>query len=202
MSLRLNEDQTAALQELANIGMGQAGNSIARIWKEFVHLSIPKINMVESTRIPELIHGYVGDTEVSASRQAFHGGFRGEVLVIVTSNDRNGLAHLMGYEGSLDIAEREEVLLDIVNILGGACVGGIAQQVGAEIGFSAPSLIGEHLNPLEVIKPNQLAIETALSLEVRFIVENRSLSAHLVILLPNNEVKALADLLDQFLCTL
>jgi len=33
-------------------------------------------------------------------------------------------------------------------------------------------------------------------------VENRSLSAHLVILLPNNEVKALADLLDQFLCSL
>jgi chemotaxis protein CheC len=198
----LNEDQTAALQELANIGMGQAGNSLARIWKEFVHLSIPRIAMVDASRLPDLILGFVGDTAVSASRQAFHGGFRGEVLVVVTAKDRNGLAQLMGFEGQLDAAEREEVLLDIVNILGGACVGGIAQQVSAEIGFSAPSLIGEDLDPLDVINPEQLAIDTALSLEVCFQVENRSLTAHLVILLPNNEVGALADLLDQFLCTL
>jgi len=202
MNNGLTQDQTDALQELANIGMGQAGNSLARIWKEFVHLSIPRIAMVDAIRLPALIQGFVGDNAVSASRQAFHGGFRGEVLAVVTAKDRNGLANLMGYEGQLDAAEREEVLLDIVNILGGACVGGIAQQFDAEIGFSAPSLIGEDLDPTEVIHPDQLAIDQALSLEVCFQVENRSLTAHLVILLPNNEVGALAALLDQFLCTL
>ncbi len=202
MNKGLSEDQSDALQELANIGMGQAGDSLARIWKEFVHLSIPKIAIVDASRLPALIHGFVGDTAVSASRQAFHGGFRGEVLVVVSAKDRNGLANLMGYEGQLDSVEREEVLLDIVNLLGGACVGGIAQQVNAEIGFSAPSLIGEDIDPLDVIHPDQLAIDKALSLEVCFQVENRSLTAHLVILLPNNEVGALAELLDQFLCTL
>jgi len=202
MNKGLSVDQSDALQELANIGMGQAGDSLARIWKEFVHLSIPRISMVDAARLPILIHSFVGDTAVSASRQAFHGGFRGEVLVVVTAKDRNGLANLMGYEGQLDVVEREEVLLDIVNILGGACVGGIAQQVGAEIGFSAPSLIGEDLDPLDVIHPDQLAIDQALSLEVCFQVENRSLTAHLVILLPKNEVGSLAALLDQFLCTL
>ena len=42
----LSQDQKDALQEIANIGMGQAGASIARVLDEFVQLSIPRILVV------------------------------------------------------------------------------------------------------------------------------------------------------------
>ena len=201
-AVMLTEDQTAALQEIANIGMGKAGASIARIWKEFVHLSVPSIAMVESQCLPGLIQQFVGEGRVSAARQAFHGNLRGEVLVVLSADNRAGLAALMGYHSEPEPAERRELVLDIANILVGACLNGIAQQLNAELGFSAPSLIGEDLLAADVVRPAEMAVEQALCLEVRFKVETHSLAAHLVVLMPPEEVASLAALLDQFLCTL
>jgi len=39
----LTRDQKDALQEIANIGMGQAGASIAKVLGEFIQLSVPRI---------------------------------------------------------------------------------------------------------------------------------------------------------------
>lgn len=44
--LMLTEDQKEALREIANIGMGQAGSTIAQVLGEFVQLSIPRILIV------------------------------------------------------------------------------------------------------------------------------------------------------------
>ncbi len=198
----LSEDQTAALQEIANIGMGQAGDSIARIWKQFVALSVPRIALVESGRIPTLIHHFVGDARVSAARQAFHGAMRGEVLVVIGRGNRDQLGELMGYDGQLDLGEEQEMLLDIANVLGGACIGGIARQLGADVGFSAPSLIGTDLDSHAVVRPEELCVSTALCVEVCFTIESNQLSAHLIALMPREELVNLAQLLDRFLCNL
>ncbi len=198
----LSGDQTDALQEIANIGMGQAGDSIARIWQQFVELSVPRIAIVEADRIPALIHHFVGDGLVSAVRQAFHGGFRGEVLVVLNTGNRHELGALMGYDGPLEPHEEEEMLLDVANVLAGACIGGIARQLGADMGFSAPSLIGTDLDAHSVVRPDELSVATALCVEVCFNVKIHQLSAHLIALLPREEVAALGELLDRFLCTL
>lgn len=198
----LSEDQAAALQEIANIGMGQAGDSIARIWHQFVALSVPRIAMVEAERLPEVVGKFVGGGEVSAVRQAFHGGLRGEALVVISTGNRAELAEMMGYTGEPDPVEEEEMLLDIANVLAGACLGGVARQLGTEVGFSAPSLIGTRLSPGQVVRPAELCVSAALCVEVCFTVQTHSLAAHLVALLPRDEVAALAGLLDQFLCTL
>jgi len=61
----LNEDQRDALQEIANIGMGQAGSSIAKVWGEFVHLSIPRIVHTDRKSIPELSQPWSATTRSS-----------------------------------------------------------------------------------------------------------------------------------------
>ncbi len=76
----LSEDQREALQELVNIGMGQAGASIAQVLDEFVKLSIPRISSVAACNLSQEIVRLVGDADVSAIRQAFTTEFRGEAL--------------------------------------------------------------------------------------------------------------------------
>jgi len=194
----LTGDQRDALQEIANIGMGQAGASIAKIWGEFVQLSIPRIAHLDRQNIPAMLSRFVGDETVNAVRQAFHGQFRGEVIVVFSAGRGDQLAALMGYDEA-DSVEEQELLLDVANILVGACLGGIAETLAADIGFSAPSVMGLDLLPSQLIHPDELVSGRALFLEVRFTLEKKSFASHLVVLMPADEIAVLGAALDKFL---
>lgn len=195
----LNQDQKDALQEIANIGMGQAGASIAKVLNEFVQLSIPRILVVPPEKIAASLASVVGDSTVSAVRQAFHSAMRGEAIVIYGEHRCNDLADLMGYERDLDHAAERELLLDVSNILVGACLGGIAEQLDMSIGFSAPSLLADAVPMNDLLNSCDISWNTALLVEVSFRLEKRSFACHLVMLMPESEVAALASALDRFL---
>lgn len=198
MTQDLTQDQRDALQEIANIGMGQAGSSIAKIWGEFVGLSIPRIAHIDSDSIPELLSKLVGEQQVNAVRQAFHGQLRGEVIVVFSGGKGHQLADLMGYEET-DFVEEQELLVDVANILVGACLGGVAQNLGVDIGFSAPSVMGLNMAPSALISPPALAIKRALFIEVRFTLETKSFASHLIVMMPEGEIRVLGEALDRFL---
>lgn len=197
----LTEDQRDALQEIANIGMGQAGSLIGKIWGEFVNLSIPRIAHLDRQSIPAALTRLVGDHTVNAVRQAFHGSIRGEVVVVFSGGRDDELRELMGYEDA-DSVEEQELLLDVANILVGACLGGIAETLKAEIGFSAPSVMGLDISPALLIRPDELNSGRALFLEVRFTLEKKSLASHLVVLMPEDEFLVLGQALDTFLASI
>jgi chemotaxis protein CheC len=195
----LADDQKEALQEIANIGMGQAGSSIAQVLGEFVQLSIPRILVVPPEEVPTALAWNIGEATVSAVRQAFHSAMRGEALVIFGQHRCNDLADLMGYEQDLDHAAEIELLLDVSNILVGACLGGIAEQLQLNIGFSAPSLMADALPLEQLLQGSPVPWSTALLVEVNFRLETRSFACHLVLLMPDEEVKALMVAVDHFL---
>lgn len=195
----LTDDRKEALQEIANIGMGQAGASIAQVLGEFVQLSIPRILVVPPAEVPTVLLDTVGERTASIVRQAFYSDMRGEALVIFGQHRCNDLADLMGYESNLDHASEIELLLDLSNILVGACLGGIAEQLQLAIGFSAPSLMAD-ATPLErILQDTPVPWTTALLVEIDFRLENRSFDCHLVILMPEDEIKALMQAVDRFL---
>ena len=43
----LNEDRRDALQEVANLAMGQAATRLARLLDTFIELSVPRVQVVE-----------------------------------------------------------------------------------------------------------------------------------------------------------
>lgn len=197
----LSADQRDALQEIANIGMGQAGSSIAKIWGEFVSLSIPRIAHVDRCAIPAMLTSLVGDGTVNAVRQAFHGQLRGEVVVAFSGGRGDQLAELMGYDEA-DSVEEQELLLDVANILVGACLGSVAETLAVDIGFSAPSVMGLDIAPAQLIRCAELMTGRALFLEVRFTLEKKSFASHLIILMSGDEVFVLGNALDKFLASL
>ena len=197
----LTEDQRDALQEIANIGMGQAGSLIGKIWGEFVNLSIPRIAHLDRRSIPAALTRLVGNETVNAVRQAFHGAIRGEVITVFSGGRGDELRDLMGYEET-DSVEEQELLLDVANILVGACLGGIAETLEVEIGFSAPSMMGFDVSPAHLILPDELNSGRALFLEVRFTLEKKSLASHLVVLMPEDEFLVLGQALDRFLASI
>lgn len=196
----LNADQTDALQEVVNIAMGQAGDRLAQTLNVFVELSVPRIRLVCVSEVVRTVREMISNTSlVSAVRQAFFDELRGEAVVIYDNAGCKDLANLMGYDDELSTLEEQELLLDVSNVLVGACVNGVAQQFGADLSFSPPSIMAEKI-PLDlVLSPENLSWQYALLVEVNFGLENSDFKSHLLILMAEEGIDALRGSLDRLM---
>lgn len=194
------EDQNDAMQEVVNIAMGQAGDSLARILGNFVELSIPRIKLVTVEDVINTVTGMINPgAEVSAVRQAFYNTLRGEAIVIFTQKGADELAGLMGYSADLDSSAEQELLLEVANLLTGAVINGISDTLEAELNFSPPSLMAEKA-PLEtVLVADQLSWSHAMLMEVNFTVENHDFKCHLLMFMTEDTIDTLRKILDDFM---
>lgn len=194
------EDQNDAMQEVVNIAMGQAGDSLARILGNFVELSVPRIKLVTVKDVIKTVTSMINhDAEVSAVRQAFYNTLRGEAIVIFTQKGADDLAGLMGYDAELDSSAEQELLLEVANLLTGAVINGISETLDTNLDFSPPSLMAER-TPLDmVLVADQLSWTHAMLLEVNFTVENHDFKCHLLMFMTEDTIEALRNILDDFL---
>ncbi len=196
----LTEEQNEVLQEIVNIGMGKAGNSLARILKTFVELSIPRIRLINVDTLNDEITKLVGDKAiVTGVRQAFFSYWRGEAITVYDQNGCNELASLMGYSGDLDNQAEVELLLDVGNVLVGACINGIAEQLDVELNFSPPSVIAANVPIEKLFDPAKMSWSHTLLLEVNFGLENMRFKSHLLIMMSEETINILKQDLDKFL---
>lgn len=192
------EAQRDAMAEMVNIGMGQAGDSLARLFNTFIRLSVPRIQLVEPADLHRALIALCGaDTPVTATRQAFSSCIRGEALVFYTSESCDTLAELVGYPD----ASRDELLLDITNVLVGACVGGLAAQFSLDLALSAPSLLGRSACAAQLLDDETMAWQAALLAEVNFRVEARTFQCHLLTFWPDASMTVLVKAVDDLLAT-
>ena len=196
----LSQDQTDALQEVTNIAMGQAGSSLANILGVFVNLSVPRIRVLDVVAIGAAISDMVGpDKEITAARQSFHGTMRGEALVIYDQEGCMDLADLMGYEEQLEASAERELILDVSNVLVGACLGGIADLLEATLTYSAPSIMAERIPVDRLIDPKNMTWNYALLVEVNFTLEERNFTSHLTFLMPEESIQSMGEAIDKFM---
>lgn len=204
----LTNDQHDALQELTNIAMGQAGASLATLLDEFVNLSVPRIRIVAVIDLPPVLAELVGKNNlVSAARQSFQGYLRGEAIIIFGEPGCQALADLMGFEGELGEHGETELLLDVANVLSGACLGGMMEQIrkftettgSTELGFSMPSIMARQVMAAQLIDPGKVRWSHALLLEVNFTIQNRNFIAHLTMLMPEDGIEKIRGIIDEFI---
>jgi len=194
------EDQNDALQEVVNIAMGQAGDSLARILGNFVALSVPRIHLVSVGDVIRTVTDMVdNNTEISATRQAFSHSLRGEAIVVFAQAGADDLADLMGYDTDLDTSAKQELLLEVGNLLVGAVINGISETLKTDLGFSAPSLMAERTPLDQVLVPEQLSWSHALLMEVNFTVEGRDFKCHLLMFMTEEAIDTLRGILDTFM---
>jgi len=196
----LSQDQNEVLREIVNIGMGQAGASLAEILQSFVELSIPQIVLARAADLPTALVQVLGkNAEVTAVRQAFFGHWHGEALAVYNESGCRDLADLMGYSSSLEKNAEVELLLDVANVVVGACLNGVAEQLGARISFGPPSVFAHRVPASELMDPKTLTWSHTLLMEVHFGLENRRFRTHIVTMMSEETIDTLCKDLDMFL---
>lgn len=196
----LNADQRDALQEVTNIAMGQAGASLANILGTFVNLSVPRISIQEVGSIGQAISALVGDEKlITVVRQSFYGSLKGEAFVIYDQAGCKDLGELLGYEEELDGTAEREVLLDVGNVLVGACLGGVAELLQANLSYSAPSVMAEQVPVNRLIDPSKMSWKYALLVEINFTLQQHEFMSHVTFLMPEASVVSMGEALDRFM---
>ena len=204
----LSEDQRDALQEIANIGMGQAGARLAALLGRFVHLSVPRIRMVDTDTLPSAVLDMLDFTEpVTALRQSFRCEIAGEAISLFDSRSAAHMKFVFRADDEQQDLHSEdmsdaEVLSDVANLIAGACLTGLFEQLGQLPTFTPPRLIGEQLDLEEVLHPSKLPWDRALLLEVNLQTEDGVFGSHLLTLMTAKAVQSLVTALDGFLANL
>ncbi|MGY6152556.1 chemotaxis protein CheC [Paraburkholderia graminis] len=202
----LTEDQRDALQEVANLAMGQAATRLARLLDSFIELSVPRVRVVAVSEAAHALREMTGiEDPVSAVRQGFRSDIKGEALVICRSDSVDDLCALVSdpySRSAYESVSQKELMFDVANVLTGACVSCILDQLGRTPVFSAPGLLGDAMTLDEVFQPGVLQWEVALLVEVNFTLEDQSFRAHLVMLMAEESIRHMNDALDALLSSL
>jgi chemotaxis protein CheC len=202
----LNEDQRDALQEVANMAMGQAATRLSTLLGTFIELSVPRVRVVDVADASAALREMTGITDtVTAVRQGFRSDIKGEAIVLCKSGSVDQLCALVDdpyTKSTYETTTRAELVFDVATVLMGACVSCILDNLGRAPIFSPPGMLGEDMSLEDVFQPTMLAWRTALLLEVNFALEDHSFRAHLVMLMAEDAILHLNEALDALLSSL
>ena len=186
--LPLDEEQRDALQELLNISMGQAANSLAQLIETKIDISIPTISAVT----PNELYGLLFETTGAFyTRQSFLGDVHGEVMSVLS---RSGLSEVMDYDEPLSKEDVQEIILELCNILAGACLAGLSEQLELTTNLNMPTLFVPDKTNFDELK-----WQHSLVMEVRFAIAISSFSMRVVFCLDDESLTRMKNTLDELL---
>ena len=183
-------------REVANIAMGQASALLARVLNTFVIMPIPNVNLIEVSEVRMAIEQVGKDDQLAAVCQGFiGGGIAGEAMLVFSESSYDDIAKLTNYDGELDEAAEIELLMDLTNILIGACLKGIADQFDISLSLSHPTVLGRHGNAAELLK-NSNTWQKTLAIDMNVSIEHYQISGSLLLLFTEDSIPRLNDLIS------
>lgn len=155
-----------ALGEVVNVAMGQAGSHLGELLGSFVRLPVPRVFLCNYAELPGKLPfhkphpvdpSFVSDElndGISGISHGFRGnGVSGEGILLLRDEQMDGLMQLLSSRDKNSAGQPRSVpglLSDLSELLVGACLKGISQQLDLEFNHSYPALLGtgQHLETL------------------------------------------------------
>ena len=183
--------------EVANVAMGRAADLLARLLDAFIIMPIPKVNMIEISELHMALHHVAQSDENSAVCQGFIGaGIAGEAFMIFNESSFTDIASLMKYNGTINEDIEMELLMDISNILIGACIKGIAEQLDLTFSLGHPVVLGRHIKIQDILKNTANDWKVTLAIEIAYTIEGKQVNCDLLLLFTEDSIAPLNERLS------
>lgn len=190
-------DMQEGYQEIANVAMGRAADLLAKLLNSFVVMPIPVVNMIEVSELRMAIQQVDDNDTVSGVCQGFIGaGIAGEALLIFNESSYEDIAGLIQYVGEIDEAVQVELLMDIANILIGACLKGVAEQLDINFSQGHPIVLGRHVKVDDLLTRNASRWSKTLTIEMGFKIEDKNINCDLLLLFTEDSIEAFNQLVS------
>ncbi len=196
----LTPDMRDCYQEIANVAMGRAGDLLARLLDVFVVLPIPNVNFIEVSELSMALSAIESRESTSGICQGFiSAGISGEALLILNDSGFQDVASLMNYQEEVDASSELELLMDLANVLIGACLNGISEQLDIQFSQGHPVVLGQHRKVSDLIASNANKWKKTLAIEISYNIENYNIKCDLLLLFTENSMEALNNKISYLL---
>lgn len=186
-SRHLTPDEADAFAELLNIAFGSAVASIAGVLGRYIELQVPRVDHVAAADLRGWFLDHMGSSsKVHMLRQPFGPTLRGESVLVLDGTDRSAVTRLI--EGdSQEPDERTEraALLELANILVGACIGRFSELVDVHTSYQPPEFVGFAERPETLPVDPSADFHDVLVVHTGFRVEDSAFGGYLFLLLPD-----------------
>jgi len=199
IELTLSAELRDCYQEVANVAMGRAGDLLARLLDVFVELPIPNVNFIEVSELSMALEAVEASESTSGICQGFiSAGISGEALLILNDSSFKDVASLMNYQYDEDEGTELELLMDLANVLIGACLKGLSEQLDINFSQGHPVVLGQHRKISELIANNTKWKKT-LAIEISYSIENYPIKCDLLLLFTEQSMQTLNNKLSYLL---
>jgi len=201
----ISEEEREILQEIMNIAFGKAAADLAEVINIFVVLSVPYIKILKAQELPDYLKCQVSDYDkISIVEQNFWGDFKGSAFLVFQASAGRELVAIFGddeesagFESAA--ALEKETLMEVGNILIGACVGKLAELLKDTVTYSPPRVVTEN-TPNDAISPSLFDAEaSAIVLKTVFSFEERNVNGFLFLVTSHDSIQWLKKALEAFM---
>lgn len=183
------EDKLDAFRELSNVAMGQAGERLARVLDKFVELPIPNVTLIQANELAMTLASIDERQNVSAISKGFIGKhLRGEALIVFNEANVATLNELMGRQTDNDQPSDLEVLMDVSNLIIGACLNGLSSQLSTQITHCSPMVLGTNSTLNDIVEKNISRWEQVLVIEIAYSISHEDIHFELLLVIPSTEI--------------
>ncbi|PAU81372.1 response regulator [Halovibrio salipaludis] len=186
-----------ALQEIANIAMGQAGDLLARLLNVFIRLPVPRVNTLAVSELRMALNITDSTSSWSGVCQGFNGaGIAGEALLLFNNARVETLSQLLGEPEEASTRNNTEPLMDLSSIMVGAFLRGFGQQMDRQFGLSHPVVLGTHLDISDLLDGSQYTWQQILAIELTYTIESHDIECDLLLLFSEESIPPLREALS------
>lgn len=185
-------DAMDSYREMVNVAMGRAGALLAGLLGNFVQLSIPQVNMFEGGELHmTLTHVTARDTVHAVCQGFVARDLAGEAILIFNDASFEDLGKLLRRDGEIDANDKTELLMDLANLLIGACLKGISEQLQRPFSEARPVILGRNARLDEMLAGRHSLWRPTLAVEVGYRVEDHNISCELLLLFTQDSLPTL-----------
>ena len=199
-NITLTEDEKDCLQELMNVAYGSATAAITEILDAFAKLSIPKIQIINSSELKTYLSNELNlEVEHLVSLQQINGTLCGENMFVIDKQSAKNIAYKFGLEeDEVNDEEIADVVLEITNILSSSTISKLAEDIDTNVSFSAPTI--KTLTSIDQLKNLFISkYEKVIIISTQLIFEDLDINAELFIFTTDNSILYIKEKLNKIL---
>ena len=197
----LNALALDALTELVNLGVSHAANSLAKMIREEVILSVPKVTLVGREEAIKIL----GEREAKnlvAVHQTFEGDISGRALLIFPEERSLELVRaVIGRDLTIEeiIELEQEALAETGNVILNSCLATMANLLKRSLRISLPEVLrGQGVEFFNLAPPPEPG-DTVMLIYINFTVRQRNIEGYIAMLMDMPSLATLQALLDEFI---
>lgn len=179
-------------QEVTNVAMGQAADLLSRLLNVFIELPIPQVHQIYADQLPQRISEAIPPSQISVVSQGFVAArVSGEALLFAEESDLQGFAQLIGRDLENDPVKQLDLLMEIANILIGACMAGFAEQLDLKFSMGHPAILGSSIDASQIPLRTAKSEEQLLTIEVLYGINDHQINCTLLLVFTGDSIAEL-----------